>query len=206
MRISRLTFISCLAFNPDTLVAIADAWEHVNQVPFRCGTELGDSDGIDLSTTVLGASDVSRERALASTWAVHLRCAAVASVGGAASEEEFTRAVYDANEFGYLTKAHLDETDELLADGDHGDDEWAAPAARAAVEAVASDSSRLEALPSRRVAHRPYRAIDRRFCGEKNKRTRWFSYDEEQELEAAVGFWGATTTRGGGRGRRSEEE
>ncbi len=184
----------------DVLVAIADSWNDMQGVPARGGVEEGDAelnlarcgaaigepeadDDEEEGEDDGGLSKLSRSEALTAAWAALLRCAAGAGGGAVCTDDALLRFVKDAVDFrAVATAAALRDNGAALAlptsEPMRG---WATAAATLArLDAAFADAPRLAALPTRVKQHKAYRAIDRRFDGPKNRRTRDFSnFDDD---------------------------
>jgi hypothetical protein len=189
---------AALARCNDVLVALADSWEDIKGVPMRGSVEdsVGDGAPLDLSGHGAGKLDslqgMQRSSAMEVAWMTLLRCAA-ATPAERVSDADALRWVKDASDFGHASVALVTDQDERLeecvidAEDEAGEGEepqeseelramreWCSDASRARLLALLGSTAQLEALPTRKVAHKGYRCIDRRFDGPKNRRTRDF--------------------------------
>ena len=173
---------------------VADTWSQIEKIPFRCdpGECISDGawqDGSKIFLDLIGDADDDQARAAeypchsadalcSLAWPLLLGAAAASPAVG---DEALLRMVKDAVDHGVCAPHKASEEEvELASDGMRLPTSMATGRERLAA-LVVGRKAEWSALPSTKKEHKQRRAIDRRFDGPKNQRTRDFSssfYDD----------------------------
>lgn len=171
----------------EVLKLVADTWENINTIPFRCdvGEDVSNCDenieadlgGEETATYQLTSPD----SLVALAWPLLLaRAAADANV----PDESLLRMLKDAVDYGFHAPHEpSEEEDELKTGTDIGSQVIAGRARLGAL--FTTRKAEWSGLASTKKKHKMRRAIDRRFDGPKHMRTRDYSSDDG----GYGGFW-----------------
>jgi hypothetical protein len=170
---------------------VADTWAQIEKIPFRCDPGEAISEGSWQESSKISIDLGGEEAAEYTCFSADALCAlawplllGAAAASPAVGDDTLLRMIKDATDHGAQSVHEASEEEaELVSDGS-----LSVPASvatgRVRLEAlVVGRKAEWSALPSTKKQHKQRRAIDRRFDGPKNRRTRDFDdYDD-------YGFW-----------------